>query len=112
MLGRFHRLINDLSLHDVHLHDRKFTWPNQQDQPTLVRLDRVLYSMDWDFPNHLLQSAAMNGFDHCPFLLSLNAIKPGKARSHFEAFWTRLQGFQETMDEGLLYPSLCAPLTL
>jgi hypothetical protein len=54
----------------------------------------------------------MNGFDHCPFLLSLNAIKPGKARSHFEAFWTRLQGFQETMDEGLLYPSLCAPLTL
>lgn len=47
MMGRFRRLINDLGLHDVYLHGRKFTWSNQQDSPTLVRLDRVLYSTEW-----------------------------------------------------------------
>lgn len=89
MMGRFRRLINDLELHDVLLHGRKFTWSNQQDAPTLVRLDRALCSTDWNhvFPNHLLQSAATDGSDHCPLLLSLNAIKAGKARFHFEAFW-------------------------
>ena len=44
MMGRFRRLINNLGLHDVHLHGRKFTWSNQQDSPTLVKLDRILCS--------------------------------------------------------------------
>jgi hypothetical protein len=49
-------------------------------------------------PNSLLQSAATDGSDHCPLLFSLNAIKPGKPRFHFEAFWSKLDGFQETVE--------------
>ena len=46
MMGRFRRLINDLSLKEIPLHGRKFTWSNLQDSPTLVKLDRVLCSVD------------------------------------------------------------------
>jgi hypothetical protein len=100
MMGRFRRLINDLGLHGVHLHGRKFTWSNQQDSPTLVKLDRILCSTEWNqlFPDSLLQSAATDGSDHCPLLLSLNAVKPGRARFHLEAFLTKLEGFQEIVE--------------
>jgi len=58
MMGRFRRFINDLALKEIPLHDRKHTWSNQQNSPTLVRLDRVLCSVDWEekFPNCFLQS--------------------------------------------------------
>lgn len=100
MMGRFRRLINDLGLIDVPLHGRKFTWSNQQDSPTLVRLDRALCSTGWEqaFPDNLMQSAATDSSDHCPLLLSLHAVKPGKARFHFEAFWTKLEGFQNAVE--------------
>ena len=48
MMGRFRRLINDLSLKEIPLHGQKFTWSNLQDSPTLVKLDRVLCSVDWE----------------------------------------------------------------
>jgi len=99
MVGRFRRLINDLELKDLPLIGRKYTWSNQQDSPTLVKLDRVLCSTSWEqlFPNCLLQSCATDGSDHCPLLLGLQDVLPGKARFHFEAFWTKLEGFQETV---------------
>jgi hypothetical protein len=31
-------------------------------------------------------------------LLSLDAVKPGRARFHFEAFWTKLEGFHEAVE--------------
>jgi exonuclease III len=73
MMGRFRKLIHDLALKELHLHGRKFTWSNHQDFPTLVRLDRVLCSVDWEdiFPNCLLQSTASDDSDHCPLLLGL-----------------------------------------
>lgn len=56
MMGRFRRLINDLSLKEIPLHGRKFTWSNQREDLVLVKLDWVFYSVDWEliFPNVLL----------------------------------------------------------
>jgi len=48
MMGRFRRFINDLALKEIPLHGRKFTWSNQQVSPTLVKLDRVLCTVDWE----------------------------------------------------------------
>jgi hypothetical protein len=53
-------------------------------------------------PNNLLPSATIDGSDHCPLLFSLNSIKPGKPRFHFEAFWSK---------HGLLFVLLVALLT-
>jgi exonuclease III len=75
-MGRVRKLINDLALSDLPLIGRKFTWSNQQDSPTLVRLDRVLCIVDWEdtFPNSLLQSAASNDSDHCPVSLGFDGL--------------------------------------
>jgi hypothetical protein len=48
MMGRFHHLLNDIKLLEVHLMDKSFTWSNEREAPTLVRLDRVLASVDWE----------------------------------------------------------------
>ena len=74
-----------LELQDLHLHGRAFTWSNERENPTLVRLDRVLVSMDWEelFPNAHLQGLGSDASDHCPLLLQTNlgrtagCIKPG-----------------------------------
>jgi len=99
MMGRFRRLINDLAIKEIPLHGRKYTWSNQQNNPTLVKLDRVFCSVDWEdlFPNCLLQSMASEDSDHCPLLLGLQDNKSGRRRFHFEAFWPKLEGFQGTI---------------
>ena len=63
-------------------------------------LDRALCSAESEqlFPNCLLRSEATDGSDHCPLLLGMNVIQPSKARFHFEAFWTKLDGFQEAVE--------------
>ena len=45
-------------MQDLHLHGRCFTWSNERENPTLVRLDRVLVSIDWDemFPSSHLRT--------------------------------------------------------
>ncbi len=56
MMGRFRRLLNDLQLKELPLLGRKFTWSNERINPTLVRLDRVFCTADWDdcFPDCVL----------------------------------------------------------
>jgi hypothetical protein len=100
MMGRFRRLINDLSLKEIPLHGRKFTWSNLQDSPTLVKLDRVLCSVDWEqlFSDCLLQSAASEDSDHCPLILGLTDRKAGKPRFHFEPFWPKQDDFQGVVE--------------
>ena len=100
MMGRFRRLINDLSLKEIPLHGRKFTWSNLQDSPTLVKLDRVLCSVDWEqlFSDYLLQSAASEDSDHCPLILGLTDRKAGKPRFHFEPFWPKQDDFQSVVE--------------
>jgi exonuclease III len=99
MMGRFRRCINDLALKEIQLHGHKFTWSNGQTNPTLVKLDRVLYSVDWEelFLDCLLQSSVTQDSDHRPLILSLSDLLRGKRRFHFESFWPRLDGFQDAV---------------
>lgn len=57
--------------------------------------------MDWEilFPNVLLQSTASQDSDHCPLILGLSDNRTGRRRFHFEAFWTKLDDFQDTVAE-------------
>jgi hypothetical protein len=54
---------------------------------TMVKLDRVLCTVDWEdlYPNCLLQS------------LVTNDNFSGTKSFHFKAFWPQLQGFQEVV---------------
>lgn len=87
-MQRFRRTVATLQLLDIHLHSRQYTWSNERAQLTLVKLDRVLTSIDWEelFPACHLQALATDASDHCPLLLQTNlAINP-KPRFHFEIF--------------------------
>jgi hypothetical protein len=118
MMGRFRRWINDLGLSEIPLHGRKFTWTSSftSAAPTLVRLDRVFCTLDWEdqFPGCLLQGVASMDSDHCPLVLGLQDIIGCKKRFHFEAFWPSLDGFLEVVKEAWdsVQPRSCPLYTL
>uniref|UniRef100_A0A453SYS8 Endonuclease/exonuclease/phosphatase domain-containing protein n=1 Tax=Aegilops tauschii subsp. strangulata TaxID=200361 RepID=A0A453SYS8_AEGTS len=95
MMGRFRRTINDLALKEVYLNGRHFTWSNEQSPPTLVHLDCVLCTPDWEelHGECHLRCLASVVFDHSPLLLDCKPMPSGHRRFHFEEFWTRLDGF-------------------
>ena len=83
MLGRFRRFVNDLELKEIPLLGRRYTWSNGRESPTLVKLDRVLCTNDWEdiYPESLLQSTATEMSDHCPLILGLAEGTVGKKGS-------------------------------
>jgi hypothetical protein len=68
MMGRFRWLINDISIKEVSLVGRRFTWSSSVSgsSPMLVKLDRVFCSVDWE------------DSDHCPLILGLVDRHPRK----------------------------------
>lgn len=70
-MGQFHRTLNECKLKEIHLQNRKFTWSNERENPTLVRLDRVFCNEAWDihFESHVLHALSTSLSDHCPMLL-------------------------------------------
>jgi hypothetical protein len=66
------------------------------------------------YPNVLLQSTATFGSDHCSLILGLKDNKVGKRRFHFEAFWPKLEGFREAVEQvwQSIQPRACPLLAL
>lgn len=97
MMGRFRRVLDDLELKEI----PKFTWSNERENPTLVRLDRAFCTTDWEevFPDAVLQSATAGVSDHCPLILGLKVRNTGKQRLYFESFWSKLDGFHESVQQ-------------
>lgn len=102
MMGRFRRTLNDLQLKELPLLGRKYTWSIERNAPTLVLLDRVFYTADWEtiFPDCILQSPASLISDCCPLILGLHYFIQGKRRFHFEKFWPKLDGYLDIFFEG------------
>jgi hypothetical protein len=103
MMGRFRRFIDDVAVKEIPLHGRNFSWTSSSSgvSPTLVKLDRLFYSVDWDqqFPNCLLNSASSEDSDHCLLILGLKDSHQGKRRFHFESFWPKFDGFHEVVQQ-------------
>uniref|UniRef100_A0A453SB23 Endonuclease/exonuclease/phosphatase domain-containing protein n=3 Tax=Aegilops tauschii subsp. strangulata TaxID=200361 RepID=A0A453SB23_AEGTS len=99
MMGRFRRVINDLALKEIYLNGRRYTWSNEQTPPTLVHLDRVLCTADWEEQHgecHLRCLASVIS-DHSPLLLDYSPLPPARRRFHFEDYWTRVEGFHDVV---------------
>ena len=101
MMGRFRRFRDDVEVKEIPLLGRKYTWSNERQSPTLVRLDRAFCCMDWEgiFPDSVLQSSAAGVSDHCPLILGLKVSTNGKRRFHFESFWTKVPGFLDAVKQ-------------
>jgi exonuclease III len=71
LMGAFRAAINHLQLKEIKLNGRRFTWSNQQDNPTLTRIDKFLCTPEWEliFPACFLHSLPSLMSDHTPLLL-------------------------------------------
>lgn len=100
-MGRFRRFVDDMALKDLTLHGRRYTWTNEQANPTMEKLDRVLISTDWEemFPYCFLQALSTDMSDHCPLHLASNALPQPRRRFHFENWWIKIPGCQEAIQE-------------
>lgn len=58
-IGRFRRFVDEMEIKDVHLHGRSYTWSNERDHPTLVKLDRVLVTVDLERAPELLPASTL-----------------------------------------------------
>jgi hypothetical protein len=99
MMGRFRRFLNDCELKEIYLHGRRYTWSNERETPTLVRLDRVFVTVDWEelHSSCMLRCLATVVADHCPLLLDCTTKCTGRRRFQFERFWLKLDGFDEAV---------------
>jgi exonuclease III len=100
MMGRFRRFINDCVLKEVYLHGRRYTWSNERETPTLVRLDKVFCSTDWEelYTSCSLRCLSTVISDHCPLLLDCTPVATGRGRFQFEKFWLKLEGFHDVVE--------------
>lgn len=71
-LADFGDTVSKLSLIDIGLNGRQFTWSNARERPALARLDRFLVFAEWSstFPNSAQHALPNTSSDHCPLLLT------------------------------------------
>ncbi|XP_039115894.1 uncharacterized protein LOC120251441 [Dioscorea cayenensis subsp. rotundata] len=74
---------------DPPISGRKFTWTNGQSNPIWVRLDRFLYSHDWDslYPRSTQFDLPKFGSDHSPICLKFGTHFKRSRLFKFEKFW-------------------------
>ena len=97
LMGAFRVSIDHLSLKEIKLNGRRFTWSNQQDNPTLTRIDRLLCTNEWDllFPACFLHSLPSLMLDHTPLLLQGELDHHHSTSFRFENYWTKMEGFHD-----------------
>jgi exonuclease III len=85
----FNDKINSLSLIELPLLDRRFTWTSNRNDPTLERLDRVFINLAWAqmFPNTSLSSITRFISDHVPLIVHVSTTIPRPATFRFENSW-------------------------
>jgi hypothetical protein len=99
MLNRFKNTIDNLQLAPLELKGRRFTWCNDQQNPTMTKIDHFLASNVWleIFPRPDLQALASLGSDHCPLFLQGDTEYDFYRGFRFEAHWINMPGFIQTV---------------
>lgn len=84
---------------EITLQNRRYTWSNERQHPTLVRLDRVFCNSKWEmaFPNFTLSALSTGGLDHCPLFLNRQDQVSRKAGFRFENHWIKIDGFLDVV---------------
>jgi hypothetical protein len=105
-MGKFRRALDECELMEVTLQNKKYTWSNERENPTMVRLDRVFCNTDWEasFTNFALHALSTSVSDHCPLFLTRQTGVVRKARFKFENHWLRIDGFKEIVHEAWSKP--------
>ena len=89
----FDGFIRERELHDPPLRNASFTWSNMQESPVCKRLDRFLYSNEWElsFPQSLQEVLPRWTSDHWSIVLDTNLFKWGPTPFRFEICGCNIQ---------------------
>jgi len=106
MINRFRSTIDNLELARIELRGRKYTWCNDQQTPTMTRIDHFFASTEWldSFPRTDLCALASLGSDHSALFLQGDVSLDFYKGFRFEAHWTQRPGFLETVKEAWVKP--------
>ena len=86
----FNTLFNFHELREIVMSGGIYTWSNNQDDPVLEKLERILVSRDWEsiFPNSLVKRLPREISYHSPLILSSGPCKTIKhLEFKFELSW-------------------------
>ena len=88
LMGIFRRAIDNAGLKEIKCKNRRYTWSNERENPTLVSIDKFFCTSSWDdlFPSSVLMAASTALSDHCPLLLADAAAPRRRAKFKFESF--------------------------
>lgn len=88
LIGRFRCFLDALELREVYLFGRRYTWCNEQEMPTLTKIDKVLVNGDWEdvFQDAHLQALSSSASDHCPIILACDRMMHRPRNFKFESF--------------------------
>lgn len=106
IMGRFRMAINAAALREIRCKNRRFTWSNERESPTLVSIDKFFANTEWEalFPSYMLTAASSSCSDHCPLVLASMTAPPTRARFRFGGFWPRFPHFRETVQRAWQRP--------
>jgi hypothetical protein len=88
----FNTFINVSELREIYISGDGYTWSNNQELPTLEKLDRILVTKKWEilFPTAHVYKMPRIMSDHNPLILSTQNAQRGKMREfRFELSWLK-----------------------
>ncbi|RVW37380.1 hypothetical protein CK203_087736 [Vitis vinifera] len=96
-MRRFDEFIRESGLLDPPLRNAAFTWSNMQVDPICKRLDRFLFSSEWDsfFFQNIQEALPRWTSDHSPICLETNPFMWGPTPFRFENMWLLHPEFKE-----------------
>ena len=82
---------------DPPLRNTSFTWSNMQEIPIYKRLDRFLFTVEWDnfFPQCIQEALPRWTSNHIPVCLVTNPFKWGPTPFRFENMWLMHPEFKD-----------------
>ena len=91
----FSDFIENNSLVDLPLEGASFTWFRDSSVPSMLRIDRVLVSLDWveHYVNVSQWVLPRVLSDHCPLLLEAGVVRRSRSTFKFEYMWLKVEGF-------------------
>ncbi|KAJ9689585.1 hypothetical protein PVL29_014989 [Vitis rotundifolia] len=100
-MREFSSFIDEFDLVDPTLGGGAFTWSGGEGGSLKARLDRFLFSRDWE--EHVLGAMQILLLrpisDHSPILLDCGGMRTGKSPFRFENMWLRVEGFMDKFKE-------------
>ena len=97
----FSDFIFSCGLRDIPLEGGLFTWSNNRVNEAMSRIDRFLYSDEWDdlFPSILQKRLPRILSDHFPIILECGDFSRSRRPFRFENMWLKADGFKERVKE-------------